>query len=159
MADAYLVDTSSFLKIYEDYPVTHRQLILNGLDPLIQISRIRTVRVVLDEVSRNNERLGDWLQEHKDHLLLPNDDQLIHAAFLITRSFPDIYDEKRNYLQADPFLVGAAQTYNLVMVTDELPRHLRRRRSQNERHIPDVCSELGIRCLNLSQMLTVGGII
>jgi hypothetical protein len=90
--------------------------------------------------------------------MLPENDQLTHAAFGIVRQYPSLYDPRLNRLQADPYLIGAAQINYLVMVTDELPRHLRKQRSQHELHIPDVCAALGIQCLNLTQMLTVEGI-
>lgn len=159
MADAYLIDTSSFLKVYEEYPATNRGHILEDLDTLIQASRLKTVRVVSDEVNRHNGQLGRWLLERREQLILQDNDQLLLAILGVVRRFPDLFDPTRNLLQADPFLIAAAQINNMIMVTDELPRHLRRRKSQNERHIPDVCSELGIQCLNLSQMLTIEGII
>jgi hypothetical protein len=158
-ADAYCVDTSSFLKIFEEYPGATRQRILDGLDALIRVGRLRTVRVVLDEVDRHNQSLSEWVQGHKEQLLLKDDDSLLNAAFQMVRQFPDLYDSKRNRLQADPFLIGAAQINYLVVVADERPRHLRRQRSQNQLHIPDVCAQLGIRCLTLDEMLRAEGII
>lgn len=157
--DAYCVDTSSFLKIFEEYSGSTRQLILDGLDALIRVGRLRTVRVVLDEIDRHNQSLSEWSQVHKEQLLLKDDDSLLNAAFQMVRQFPELYDSNRNRLQADPFLIGAAQINYLVVVADERPRHLRRQRSQNELHIPDVCAQLGIQCLTLDEMLRAEGII
>jgi hypothetical protein len=159
MPDTYCVDTSSFLKVYENYSVTTRQRVLNGLDALTQAARLRTVRVVLDEVKRHNELLGEWLQGRRGQLLLPDNDQLQVAAFGVVRQFPDLFDPRLNRLQADPFVVGAAQINYLVVVTEELPSHRRRQRSQNELHIPDVCAQLGIRCINLEDLLRIENVI
>jgi len=159
MDDTYCIDASSFLKILDDYSGATRQQILDGFDVLIQVSRLRTVRVVLDEVSRHDQHLSQWLEGRKDQVLLPDNDELLVAAFRLVHQYPDLFNPRLNLVQADPFLVGAAQLYRLVVVSDELPSHLRRQRSRNEHHIPDVCAGLGLRCLNLAQMLAAEGIM
>jgi len=162
MPDTYCVDTSSFLKIFEDYPSSY-QLVLDGLDTLIQSDRILTVRVVLQEVAaninRNNQRLQPWLEARADRILVPEDDDLLLATLQVVRNYGDLIDVDSRRLQADPFVVGAAVYYDLIVVSDELPSHLRRQRGRNTQHIPDVCAALNINCLTLAQLLSTEGVI
>ena len=162
MPDAYCVDASSFLKIFEDYSATHQE-ILTGLDVLVGSNRLFTVRVVVDEVTNNINRtnlsLETWLKLNFAKIVVPEDDQLLLATLQVVRAHSDLIDENSSRLQADPFLVGAARFRDLVVVTDELPRHLRRQRGRNILHIPDVCERLGIKWLSLAQMLRIESII
>ena len=57
MPDKYCVDSSSFLKIPEDYPTEIGQ-ILAGLDRLLSNDRLQTIRTVVEEVNRNLSRNG-----------------------------------------------------------------------------------------------------
>lgn len=158
MHDRYCVDSSSFLKIPEDYP-TEVDKILAALDVLLVDGRLQTIRTVVEEVKRNlsrsGHRLETWLLDRKDKLLVEENDTFWLEGMKIVRDYPDIFDTHLNLIQADPLLIGVAYSKRMVLVTDEISKTHRRPKSQHVLHMPDVCAQLGVRSITLREFVVI----
>ena len=162
----YCLDSSSVIKIFEDYRSFFREILV-GLKRLIDAQRLFTVTFVIDEVKQKLDRanrpphpLSEWLSLNLDQILLPNDDEFLLAGIQVIRGYGEhLVDPNASYIQADCFVIGAANLWNLTVVSDERTRFNRRLKSQSVLHIPDVCDALNIRCITLAQLLAAENII
>jgi Domain of unknown function (DUF4411) len=63
-------------------------------------------------------------------------------------------DLKNNKSGADPFLISAAVIHDCIVVTEEKFQN----NNENKPRIPNVCKNLGIKCINLLDMLREEGL-
>ena len=98
--------------------------------------------------NREKDLLYDWIQnlDVTNAILLSEsvDDDLVQGA-IIKGYAPDLTDTELEQLGRDPFLVAytMAAPKERVVVTSEVSKPSKRRQN---RHLPDVCTTLGITC-------------
>jgi hypothetical protein len=104
----YAIDACSFIAISENYQVAEQEDIWLLLDGLAGTGRLKTVRLVLDEVKRNNadvyKRLSPWRRR-----LVVQDRELITAVGPIIRQFPRMSRPWSTHSKADPWLIALAR--------------------------------------------------
>src|SRR5437660_2701373 len=95
-----------------------------------------------------------WIKTHdvKTAVLLDEEaDPALVASVVSTGYAPDLTDDEVLQIGKDPFLIAyaLASPADRCVVTTEVSRP---RRVRQNRHVPDVCSTMGVLCYNTFQM-------
>lgn len=98
----------------------------------------------------NPDLLAEWAhsEEVKPHLVLPEEVPVAIVQTVLANGYaPDLDDIEIEEIGADPFLIAAAlmDAGNRTVVTVEVSKSSKKRA---ERRIPDVCSDLGVKCVD-----------
>ena len=111
------------------------------------------VEVYEEVLAGAEDDLTRWLRENRDTLLLDeNVDEGLVAQVTEVGYAPDLSDEEVERVGRDPFLIAHAlgEPAQRVVVTTE---HSKPRKQRANRHIPDVCRDLGVRCCNTYEFI------
>lgn len=145
----YLLDANVLIDANRDYyhlsrvPEFWKWLIHVGTAGLVKLPR-----EVYEEIKDGNDALAEWIKqpEVKDALLLDAEAEPALVSRVVEEGYaPDLTDDELERVGRDPFLVAytlSDPTAHCV-VTTEASKPRRRRAN---RHVPDVCNDLGIRC-------------
>lgn len=117
--------------------------------------RVKVPLEIYEEIKDGPEELGkdllfDWVtsDEVKRQLLLDEEVDPNVVAEIVTKGYaPDLTDSEIEQIGRDPFLIAyAAQDFrNRTIVTTEVSKPKKQRQN---RKIPNVCDDLGIRWIN-----------
>jgi hypothetical protein len=117
--------------------------------------RIAIPREIWEEFKEGTDALGAWARSDpvKKCLVFPEEpDPTLVNRVVMTGYGPDLTDEEVERLGRDPFLIAYAlvEPRNRRVVTTEASRPRRRRAN---RHIPDVCADLGLLCFGAVDLI------
>ena len=141
--EAFSVDTSSFMAINENYEGVEREVVWAHVIELITQGRLKTTRVVMVELKRNDADAHARLIPHRRTLVV-SDSQLAAAAGRIARQFPKMSRPLSPREKADQWVVALGQVKGLTVVTQE---------ANAPGKIPATCRALELDCIRLDQML------
>jgi len=113
------------------------------LTTMIDAGRLKTVALVMDEVSRHDPPAFERLSPVRARFVV-HDTELLEAVGRIYRGFPQMSRPLSPRPKADPWLVALGRVRSLTVVTEEANRPGK---------IPHACQQLGLQCCTLSQML------
>ena len=151
----YLLDANVLIDANRDYYPLER--FPEFWDWLIDRGAKRRVKIPLEMceevlVGRPDD-LTRWLRDNRGVLLLDEDvDAALVARVAETGYGPNLSDEEAERVGRDPFLIAHAlrDRAGRTVVTTEVSRPKKRRAN---RHIPDVCRELKVRCCNTFEFI------
>lgn len=146
----YSVDTSSLIFAWsEHYPIAHFPRFWNAMDQLIADKRIFAPDEVLNECSKRDEDLHNWLKD-REQMFVPLEEpiQIRHSEILA--KFPQLVDARKTHFAADPWVIALALEHGLTIVTEERPTG-----SAQRPNIPDVCNDeqFTIPCINMLALI------
>ena len=114
-----------------------------------QLERIKAPQEIYEEIvlpkSSRPDRLFQWLEEHRDELVLSEQAEVSAVSNVAAAGYADdLDDEEIERVGRDPFLIAyaLADVQNRCVVTNERSKPARQCAN---RHVPDVCSDLGVR--------------
>lgn len=110
--------------------------------------RIATPPKMLEEISRKSDDLFAWLKEREAPFVGEHDEAVLLTLRGLLARFPRLVAEKKQRNAADPFVIALAQRRGVLIVTEERPTN-----NLNRPNIPDVCTEIGVRCEPLLHMI------
>lgn len=118
---------------------------------------VRVPVEVFEEVKDGKDSLARWISsaEVRERLLLTDEVDPSLVAEVVSAGYaPDLTDDEVLKVGRDPFLIAYAMSDKLerCIVTTEVSKPSRRR---GNRHIPDVCRDLGISCCNTFELTRV----
>ena len=102
-----------------------------------------------------DDDLTRWLNDNRDALLLDeNVDEALVARVAYLGYAPDLSEEEVERIGRDPFLIAYAlgNRAQRTVVTTEVSKP---RKQRANRHIPDVCDDLGVFCCNTYHFIDV----
>ncbi|HTU34292.1 MAG TPA: DUF4411 family protein [Candidatus Acidoferrum sp.] len=104
---------------------------------------------------QDKDQLYAWVidADTKAAILLEEEADAAIVARVINEGYaPDLADDELEVLGNDPFLIAyaLADAANRCVVTTEGSKPSRKRQN---RHIPDVCADLGVNCCNTFELL------
>ena len=120
------------------------------------VGNIKIVQEVFEEFSGGNDGLAKWAMQEEvgESLLLDEAVDLDHVRRVTSSGYAvDLRDDEVETLGRDPFLIAYAlgQLGERAIVTTEVSK---RTRIRANRHIPDVCADFGVPCIDTFQLTT-----
>ena len=106
---------------------------------------------VLEELGRKDDEVHQWALERRQ-MFIPLYPDIQQSVINILTKHPRLIDNRNNRSGADPFVIALAQVENCTVVTYETLSH-----SLNRPRIPDVCLDMGIRCINMTDLFREQG--
>ena len=140
----YSFDTSVFINGRRDLLPPEIFLTLwANIEQMIAAGTIRAVDVVRDELGRRDDATRAWAAA-QEGLFVTLDEDVQAATSKTLAAHPKLMGRGGGRHAADPFVIGLARAHSGIVVTEKTPT------SNLERpQIPDACSALGVRCVNL----------
>lgn len=151
-----LIDAKNFYYPINRVPEYWDWLIYQG-----QNGNIKIVTEIYDELKEKSSKDGEkdelsiWAEkaEVKDALLFDEDANVDNVSTVVYTGYVNNpTDDDFVKMGQDPFLIsyGLNDINNRVIVTSEASKP---KRKGSNRHVPDVCKNLGIKCINGHQMI------
>lgn len=144
----YLLDANVLIDANRDYYPLER--VPQFWEWLIHVGKEDLAKVpqeVYEEIKAGNDDLAAWIKqpEVKDALLLDAEAEPDSVSKVVVEGYAaDLTDDEVEKIGRDPFLISYSlrETAAHCIVTTEISRP---RRQRANRHIPDVCSDVGVR--------------
>lgn len=148
----YLLDSNVLIDAQRDYyPIERIPEFWEWLEFQSAQGQIKVPVEVYDEVKTGTDALAKWIKNRKQ-ILLAEEAEPEMVAEVVRRGYAaDLRDDEIAKLGRDPFLIAyafAARSDRWV-VTTEISKPGRQRAN---RHIPDVCRDLGVQCCNTFEL-------
>ena len=151
----YLLDANVLIDANRDYYSLGRVPEFWGwlVDRAIE-QQVRIPLEMYEEIlAGKDDDLTRWLNDNRDALLLDeNVDETLVARVTDSGYAPDLSEEEVELIGRDPFLIAYAldNPAQRIVVTTEVSKPKKQRAN---RHIPDVCADLGVLCCNTYQFI------
>ncbi|KLO33086.1 DUF4411 family protein [Mycobacterium haemophilum] len=148
----YSFDTSAILNGRRDLfrPIVFRTL-WSLIEDAIAAGQIRSVDEVQRELARRDDDAKQWANA-QTNLFCPLDLPIQQSAPQILRLHPSLVKQGGRRSGADPFVIALAMVNSGTVVTEENATG-----NMTKPHIPDICGELGVPCLNLMEYIEAQG--
>ena len=143
----YSIDTSALLDAWvRGFPPDVMPGLWKQLEELIDNGQLIATEEVLYELKKKEDDVYKWAKSH-EKMFVPTDEQIQIAVTEILRDHKKLIDTRKNRSGADPFVIALAKVEDCAVITGEKPT------SRQERpHIPDVCRDIGIPCIDILQL-------
>ena len=160
--EEYVVDTSSWIALSRKRPIEYHEVTWAKIDTMIAGGQLKSPRGVYDEISAGRDRLWEWIDARQLAFVLDTPDLLMLVGEIIDR-FPQLVDESKEALDADPYVVALAVLLSrrrdrpgveptVTIVTEEVDR------PDRPTKIPFVARRYGVPSTNMDGMLGREGI-
>lgn len=150
----YLLDANVLIDAKRDYyPFDMVPEFWEWLVHMGQRGTIKVPQEVYDKLIEGNDDLADWLKSNKSVLRFNEEVNAEILNQVIEQGYaPDLTEVEVEMLNEDPFLIAYAlvDAKRRRVVTTEVSRPSRIRAN---RHIPDVCDDLGVSWCNTFTLL------
>ncbi len=150
----YLLDSNVLIDADRDYyPIDRVPEFWDWLLHMAAQDLLKVPIETFEEVNDGKGQLVDWIKEHKAVLLEETELETGSVSHAIEAGYaPDLTENELESLRADPFLVayGVALPGEVTVVTMERSKPSRKRAN---RHIPDVCDDLRVPCIDTYELL------
>ena len=151
----YLLDANALIDANRDY--YPRDRFPEFWDWLVDQAGRQLVKVppeIYEEIlGGRTDKLTRWVKKHKEVLVLDEQvDERLVARVVEMGYAPDLDDQELEKLGQDPFIIAHAyrDRSHRQVVTTEVSKPKRMRAN---RHVPDVCSDLGVQCCNTFELI------
>lgn len=154
----YLLDANVLIDANRDYYLIERvPEFWDWLEHHGSNGNVKIPLEVYEEIKEGDDDLAQWSKRNEvaDALLLEEDADPGTVARIAEEGYaPDLTDDEVAQIGRDPFLISYAVTDlgNRTVVTTEVSKPRRRRAN---RHVPDVCRDFGIPCVNTFEFVRV----
>lgn len=149
----YSIDTSAVLEAWRRrYPPDVFPAVWARLEGVIDKGVVGASEEVLLEIQKRDDEVHAWAKERKDKLFVPIDEEQQRHVSAILAKHERLVDTRKNRSAADPFVIALAITKGSAVVTAEGATG-----KPEKPNIPDVCSALGVRSINLLEFFREQG--
>ncbi len=146
----YVFDSSPLIDLFQHYYSERFPTLWENFDTLASAQKIISAREVFNELEGHEDRLADWVKNHRDLFVQPTVDELDFVAEIFkVVHFQTLIRKKERLLGkpvADPFVIAKAKVINGCVVTQE-------KLKDNAAKIPNVCEHFGILCIGLEKFM------
>lgn len=147
----YLLDANVLIDANRDYyPIERVPEFWEWLENAGENGNAKIPLEVHEEIRDGNDALAKWVKRDsiKTALLLEEEVDVSSLSHVIDHGYaPDLRDDEVDKIGRDPFLIAydLKNSGGRSVVTTEVSKPKRRRAN---RHLPDVCKDLRVRCHN-----------
>jgi hypothetical protein len=143
---AYSIDSSGILDLFRYYPPDVFPTIWTQMDSAAGSGIVFAIDEVYRELEKKDDVAFQWLKARR-MMVVALDTEIQQRVTTILAAHPRLIDTRKNRSSGDPFVVGLAQSRGLTVVTGERASGV-----IGKPNIPDVCTVLGIPCMNVLSM-------
>lgn len=149
----YSIDTSAILEAWRRrYPPDVFLAVWERLEDVIEKGELAASEEVLIELEKRDDEVHGWAKKHKTAMFVPIDEEQQRHVARILAAYERLVDTRKNRSAADAFVIALAVAQGCAVVTAEAAT------GKPERpNIPDVCSGVGVRCINLLEFFREQG--
>jgi len=147
----YLLGANVLIDANRDYyPIERVPEFWEWLEAAGNSNNAKIPREVYEEISDGNDELAKWLKHDsiKTALILEEEAEVPLVSHVVDEGYAsDLTDDEVEKIGRDPFLIAYAlrNPGERFVVTTEVSKPKRQRAN---RHLPDVCKDLKVRCCN-----------
>ena len=150
----YLLDANVLIDANRDYyPIARVPEFWSWLTHMAEQGNAKVPLEIYEELIEGGDPLSDLLRAYRQHFLLQESTRPDLVRKVIQQGYADdLTDEEIAKMGRDPFLVAHALAIpgRRCVVTTEASRP---KRTRANRHIPDVCRDLGVPSCNTFELL------
>ena len=154
-----MVDTSSWIALFRNYPREHNGETWAGVDRLIDQGLIKSPRIVHDEISARQDDLLSWVTSRQDKIFLKPDRDMLDRVVRINSRFP-LLNKNRHRFDADLYVIALAVVLRKRGVSGRTPVVVTEEADRPDRptKIPFVARQCRISCIDLAALLEREGL-
>ena len=147
----YLLDANVLIDANRDYyPIERVPEFWEWIENAGESGHVKIPVEVYEEIIDGNDELAQWAKQEsiKTALLFQEEVEVNSVSYATDNGYaPDLTDDEVEEIGRDPFLVAYAlkDQVSRCIVTTEVSKPKRQRAN---RHLPDVCADLGVECCN-----------
>lgn len=152
----YLLDANVLIDAQRDYyPIDRVPQFWEWLVNVSDHGQVKIPIEIFEEVKDGKDALADWMREsnNKNALMLDEDVDVNLLQRTINEGYaPDLTDVESIKIGRDPFLIAyalAAPDQRVIVTTE----NSKPKQQRANRHLPDVCQTMGIKCINSFELL------
>lgn len=152
----YLLDANVLIDANRDYyPIERVPEFWEWLENVGENGHVKIPLEVYEEISEGKDKLANWAKQEqiKIALLFQEEVDVSLVSYATDHGYAsDLTDDEVETIGRDPFLIAYAlkNKAGRCLVTTEVSKPKRLRAN---RHLPDVCADLGVRCYNTFEFL------
>ena len=150
----YVFDSDTLIDLFRHYYLERFPTLWQNFDNLVSNSKIISVSEVGKELEDYEDRLSEWVKNHREFSLIPTSAEFDFVADIFKIAHFQAMVKKKERLQgkpvADPFVIARAKISEGWVVTQE-------KLKENAAQIPNVCKHFGIPCINLERFMEKEG--
>lgn len=147
----YVLDTNFFVQRWTYYNPKYTS---NYWEIIAQLGKAGSVIVpdeVYNEIDKKEDQIKEYLNRYSDFRVYPNRNVQEYVKDLLSHpKHKALIEEKKGRSLGDPWVIAHAQDVNGTVVTKEVGKRGLR--------IPDVCDELGVKCIDDFEFIEEVGI-
>ena len=145
----YLLDANVPIDANRDYyPIDRVPEFWEWLVDMGNRGQVKIPQEIYEEVVAGTDAVAGWLKEYADAMRIEEQVSQELVTQVIEQGYAaDLNDDELEGIGQDPFLIAyaLANPGNRVVVSNEISKPTRQR---GNRHVPDVCQDFNIRCVN-----------
>ena len=142
MQAKYVFDTNIFINLQRRQPIDVYPSVWEKISELMEEGVITSSQEVYEEILVGGDDLTNWAKLRSKYFL-PTDEETQVAVREILSQHRGLVEGGKQKNNADPFVIAIAQIKGCTVVSEE-----NRTNNFNSPKIPDVCSYLGLTCIN-----------
>lgn len=147
----YLLDANVLIDANRDYyPIERVPEFWDWLIAMGELGRIKVPQEIFEEIvlprPKEPDALVEWLRANSDAMVLDEEVNVDLLVRVIDEGYADDLDDVEiDKVGMDPFLIAYALAFpsERFVITTE---HSKPGRQRANRHVPDVCEDLGVSC-------------
>jgi len=141
---SYSLDTSGYLDAWiRHYPIDVFPTVWQRLEDAVRDRLIVASEEVVRELEKKDDDACNWMKAHPQ-MIIPFSQEIEAEVINLMKRFPRLVDSKKGRSGGDPFVIAIAIVGGHSVITGEHATG-----KLEAPRIPDVCKELGIRCIGM----------
>ncbi len=149
------MDTSALISLGRDYPRSVFPGVWESFEALVKQDRVISSRVVLDEISRQDDDIHEWCKNNKG-MFKKDTDEIKKSAMDIVRKHSKLLHANKNRDEADPYLIALASSRINSNITGDKWMIVTQERDRPNK-IPSVAKEYGIESIGIVEVFSREG--
>lgn len=150
----YLLDSNVLIDANRDYyPLERVPEFWEWLLHIASSTKVKIPTEIYEELKEGKDDLKEWVVDYKGEIVLVETVSEETVSYVLGEGYArELNDEEIEKIGMDPFLIAYAMEdiENRCVVTTEASKPKRKRAN---RHMPDVCGDLNVKCCNTFEFL------
>lgn len=141
MGTRYIFDSNIFIELQRRQPIDVYPSVWEKISELMEKGVVVSCQEVYEEILVGHDSLATWVKQRAS-FFIPTTEEVQTEVRSILANYRGLVEGGKKKNSADPFVIALARLSGYAVVSQEA-----RSNNMNSPKIPNVCSELGIKCL------------